>query len=142
MRLKSIFIYFVITTPMSAFSHDSGEPKIDKRVEARTETRRPPHHPREIEQAELAKYLESKFPDVTIISCQFSEYNSCRGVQIAIFDSNGHFVAKAHSGTIGMVGFEGLKPNSEFVAKIQSEKYRGEIVFVVGQNFRILAEQK
>lgn len=145
--MKSILKIFVLITAPYAFAHGGGgggDHKEEKKAEVRTVSRAVPQKPEEIDQAELMQFLANNMSmaDVATISCQLGEYTKCRGVEIGLYNSKGKLVAKGHSGTSGVVGFQGLKPHVHFVAKIEGEKYRGETVVEAGGSFGIQAERR
>lgn len=86
---------------------------------------------------------DGKIPeDVVAIQCKLSASVDCRGLTIVISDKDGHSVASAHSGTHGLVAFEGLDDNEEYVAKIESEKYFGEVEVSGGAKWTLHGDRK
>lgn len=97
-----------------------------------------------IETHDIDEILEDgRLPeDVVTIHCKLSESIDCRGLDIKLEDGDGHEVARSHSGTHGLVAFEGLDHHKSYVAKIESEKYFGEVTVEGGSNRTLHGDRK
>lgn len=80
--------------------------------------------------------------DVVAIQCKLSASVDCRGLTIVLSDKDGHAFASSHSGTHGLVAFEGLDEYEEYVAKIESEKYFGQVEVSGGSKWTLLGDRK
>lgn len=80
--------------------------------------------------------------DVVAIHCKLTGSVDCRGLTITLKDKDGHGVATSHTGTLGLVAFEGLQHHETYVAKIESEKYHGEVEVAGGGRWTLLGDRK
>lgn len=129
-----------------ALAHGGGGAEREekpKKPEA-TQVRRAPHQPEALEHNQLEKLMAEKeiAGDVTAIRCSLNEFTSCRGVEIVLHDWAGKQIAKAHTGMMGIVGFEGLHPNASYIARIESDRYKGEAQVRAGGIYGIKGEKK
>lgn len=138
---------FVLLTLCCSFAWahggGGGEPEKPKKPEV-AQVRHSPHQPDSLEHDQLEKLMSEKdmAGDVTAIRCSLNEFTSCRGVEIVLHDLGGKQIAKAHTGTMGIVGFEGLKPNANYIARIESDRYKGEAQVRGGGIYAINGERK
>lgn len=143
--MKFISMILMIASSYT-YAHGGGSAPsgAEKKAEKKEDPRHIPHHPEAIDEDKLIRYLSAKsiMPDVTTISCKLGEFTSCRGLEIGLYDLNGKLLAKGHTGTGGAVGFEGLKKDGKFIAKIEGEKYFGEARVQAGGSYGIYGEKK
>lgn len=141
---SSALIFFSIFFASSVFAHGGGVGSSTPKWKQKEETRHVPHQPEVIEEDQLAKLMAEKelASDVVAIHCKLSEFTPCRGVEISLHDLKGAELGKAHTGTSGLVGFEGLKPRTQYVARIVSEKYSGEASVRSGGSYGISGNRK
>ncbi|MGE3682688.1 MAG: hypothetical protein AB7G93_13265 [Bdellovibrionales bacterium] len=119
----------LITFPIwEVYAHGGGESPPPKK-ERLEEPRATANKPDILEDSELRKLSELKrIPeDVLFIRCTLSEYAVCRGLDISLYDLSGKRLLTGNTGTEGLVGFEGLKTNTKYIAKIDNPKYQGEM---------------
>ena len=112
----------------SAPSPKESEPDVVKEV------RHVPSTPKTLNHIELLKVLsqEKNPPDVAVVRCTLNMYASCRGLEIALYDTEGKKLLIGHSGSEGIVGFEGLEQNQKYEARIQTKKYKGSTTVIPG----------
>lgn len=145
MRLfSSVLILTTFVFTPNVFAHGGGGGSSTPKWVKKEETRHVPHHPEVIEEDQLARLMAEKelASDVVAIHCKLSEFTNCRGVEISLHDLKGNEVGKAHTGTSGLVGFEGLKPRTQYLARIVSEKYSGEVSVRSGGSYGISGNRK
>ncbi len=143
----SIFV-LTISFCSSAWGHggSSGGDRHEKSVRPPevSQTRSAPRQPGVVEHDQLEKLMMNKemVADVAAIRCILNEFSNCRGVEVVLHDLSGKEIAKANTGTFGVVGFEGLNSNVNYVAKIESEKYDGKVQVLAGGTFVLNGEKK
>ncbi len=144
LNLVSVLLLALFCPPGRAHGGGGAEPQEKPKKSEVAQVRHTPHHPEALEHNELEKLMSEKqmAGDVTAIRCSLNEFTSCRGVEIALHDLAGKQIVKAHTGTMGIVGFEGLKPNSNYIARIESERYKGETQIQAGGIYTINGERK
>ncbi len=144
MKYRSIIFFLINVLSLSAFAHGGGSSSNAPKWKEKEIERHAPHHPESLDQDKLEKFMAAKemLPDVVAIHCKLSEFTNCRGVEIGLYDLDGKSLAKAHTGTSGLVGFEGLKPRTGYIAKIEGEKYTGESRVRSGGSYGLSGERK
>lgn len=146
-RLKKYLLVLALSlSPLTkAYAHGGGaSEKAPEKVEKPHETRVAAKNPDVLADSELRKLKEfQKTPeDVILVRCTLSEYAVCRGLDVALYDLAGKRVLMANTGTEGVVGFQGLRANTKYIAKIDNEKYLGEIEARGGQFLVINGDRK
>jgi len=145
MKFTTILLGCFLLIPFSknSFAHGAGggTPKTEVK---KPEARHAAHHPAVLDEDELSKFMAEKkmAEDVVAIHCKLSEFTNCRGMEVSLYDLNGKLIGMAHTGMSGIVGFEGLRSKTNYVAKIENEKYRGETQVQTGTVFGLMGEKK
>jgi len=99
--------------------------------------------PKAIDASEIERLSASGYgQDVLAVDCKLGEFTSCRGLDISITDISGKHIATGNTGTNGLVGFEGLKPHVNYIAKIESDRYDGVIQVKTGRLWALSGERK
>jgi len=83
--------------------------------------------------------LEKVPEDVAVVRCALDAY-PCRGISIELLDAAKTVVAVGHSGTEGVIGFEGLSLEREYFVRIKAQKYSGEAALRAGSAIQLQAE--
>lgn len=121
-------------------------PKINgPRLPWEREPRTAPSKPQVIEHDKLTKQHQLKEidPDVVSIQCSLGQFlTNCRGIEISLHDLAGKELLRASTGTTGVVGFEGLKRGVDYIARINSDRYQGEIQIHSGRAYSMNGKQK
>lgn len=144
MKFRSPVLFLVNFFSLCTFAHGGGSHSNAPKWKQREIERHAPHRPEPLDHDRLEKFVAAKEipPDVVTIHCKLNNFTNCRGVEISLYDLNGKPVARAHTGTTGFVGFEGLQPRTEYIAKIESDKYVGEANVRSGGSYALSGERK
>lgn len=126
-----------------AFAHggDVEAPKDKPKAEP---VRRAPRGPEALNENDLPKISAQKSlpEDVVTIVCKLGEFTPCRGIEVSLNDLSGKKIAVAHTGTSGTAAFEGLKSGTTYIARIESEKYAGEVRLRSGNAWSLIGERR
>ena len=145
--LRSLPLLLVTIFSAPVFAHGGGgpEPKEEpKKVVTISASRHAPLKPDVLAPDVIEKLMGEKeiAKDVAGVRCALSEFTTCRGVDIVLHDLRGNEILRAHTGTTGMVGFEGLKANTNYIARIESDRYAGEAQIRAGGVYEITGQRK
>lgn len=143
--LRTFFIPIIamVASP-SVFAHGGGGTTEHKEEPKKVELRRAALKADALDSLEAERLTQEKkvAEDVVLIHCKLSEFNNCRGIEVSLHDLSGKIIARAHTGMSGLVGFEGLKSKTNYLAKIESEKYQGEAQVQTSRVWPLIGERR